>query len=275
LTRKEKPVNRRDVYMSVSERILTALEAGELAPWQRPWKLSGGYPISLRSGKHYRGINVLLLMMEGYDDPRWGTYKAISEAGGQVRKGERATRIVLWKPVLKHDKEGGEDSKYMLLRDYAVFNAKQADGLPELPTQVEREFTPIEEADRIVRGYAWDPEHPSEARRISIPGKPSTLGPPVRHGFDQAAYNLTRDEVMMPEPKQFFTDEGYYATLFHELVHSTGHEKRLKRIEPALFGTDPYAREELVAEIGSSFLQGMAGFESAGATSPRPTWPDG
>jgi antirestriction protein ArdC len=68
----------------------------------------------------------------------------------------------------------------------------------------------------------------------------------------------------MPEQKQFDSDEAYYTTLFHELVHSTGSEKRLKRLEPALFGSDPYAREELVAEVGASFLSGIAGFESAG-----------
>lgn len=257
-------MNRKDVYRQVNDRIVAVLEAGGLAPWTRPWKLSGGYPISIRSGKRYRGINVLLLMMEAYDDPRWGTYKAIGEAGGQVRKGEKATQIVLWKPVKKRDADGAE-SGYMLLREYSVFNAKQADGLPELPVEEEREFTPIEAADEIVRGYVW-----AEGSASGISGHTEisrinqAVGPMVKHGYDRAAYSLTTDVVMMPDPHQFVSDEAYYTTLFHELVHSTGSESRLKRIEPALFGSDPYAKEELVAEIGASFLSGISGFESAG-----------
>lgn len=257
-------MSRESVYQSVNDRIVAVLEAGGLAPWTRPWKLSGGYPTSLRSGKRYRGINVLLLMMEGYDDPRWGTYKAIGEAGGQVRKGEHATRIVLWKPVKKKDADG-EETGYMLLRDYAVFNAKQADGLPELPVEEEREFTPIEAADAIVRGYVW-----AEGSTSAISGHTDVsrinqaVGPMVKHGYDRAAYSLLDDTVLMPKPEQFVSDEAYYTTLFHELTHSTGSQKRLKRIESALFGSDPYAKEELVAEIGASFLGGIAGFDTAG-----------
>ena len=152
----------------------------------------------------------------------------------------------------------------MLLRDYAVFNAKQADGLPPLPVEDEREFTPIEAADEIVQGYVWAEGSASgisghtEVTRIN-----QAVGPLLRHGFDRAAYNMLSDVVMMPEAKQFFSDESYYTTLFHELVHSTGHEKRLKRLEPALFGSDPYGKEELVAEIGASFLAGICEFKSA------------
>jgi antirestriction protein ArdC len=86
----------------------------------------------------------------------------------------------------------------------------------------------------------------------------------VRYGYNAASYSLIADVVSLPDPEQFDGDEEYYCTLFHELIHSTGNKKRLGRIEPALFGSDPYAREELVAEIGASFLAGVAGFEEAG-----------
>ena len=241
-------MNKRDVYQEVTDRIVAALEAGTV-PWRKPWRIAGGVPISIRSGKPYRGINVLILGLEGYDDPRWGTYKAIGEAGGQVRKGEKATSIILWKPVQKG--EGDEEQRYMLLRSYSVFNAAQADGLPELPVEEGRVFTPIEEAEHLVSGYISDISNDNP-------------GPPVRYGFDAASYSLIADVVSLPDPKQFEGDEAYYCTLFHELIHSTGHKKRLARIEPALFGSDPYAKEELVAEIGASFLSGVAGFEEAG-----------
>lgn len=236
----------RDVYASVTDRIIKQLEQGTV-PWRKPFS-TGGVPISLRSGKPYRGINVLLLALEGYGDPRWGTFKAIKEAGGSVRKGEHGTHIILWKPVPKKREENGEmvDDSYLLLRGYTVFNAMQADGLPPLPEAEEREFTPIEAAQQIVDGYINDP------------------GPPVYYGANGAWYNLTKDIVELPNPENFYADEAFYSTIFHELIHSTGHESRLKRIEPALFGTDPYAREELVAEIGASFLCGVAELDDAG-----------
>ena len=275
---------KRDVYQEVTDRIVAALEAGTV-PWHKPWRTAGGVPISIRSGKPYRGINVLILGLEGYDDCRWGTFKAMREAAiaearhqgreivmapskrgdreeayevvdgertwfrGGVQKGEKATSIILWKPVQKG--EGDEEQRYMLLRSYSVFNGKQADGLPELPVEEERVFTPIEEAEHLVEGYISDISNDNP-------------GPPVRYGFDAASYSLIADVVSLPDPKQFEGDEAYYCTLFHELIHSTGHKKRLARIEPALFGSDPYAKEELVAEIGASFLSGVAGFEEAG-----------
>jgi antirestriction protein ArdC len=244
-------MDRSSIYEGVTSRIVAALEAGTV-PWRKPWRSAGGVPVSIRSGKPYRGVNVLILMLKARADPRWGTYKAIAEAGGQVRRGEKSTSVILWKPVKKKGEiPEGESAGYMLLRQYSVFNAGQADGLPELPVEEERQFTPIEEAELLFRGYVSDISNDNP-------------GPPVRYGFDRAAYSPTQDVIVLPDPKQFDADESFYVTLFHELVHSTGHEGRLGRIESALFGTDPYAKEELVAEIGASFLAGMAEFETAG-----------
>jgi antirestriction protein ArdC len=86
--------------------------------------------------------------------------------------------------------------------------------------------------------------------------------PLVKHGMTQAYYSPSNDTVGMPEPKRFETEDGYHASLFHELVHSTGHEKRLKRasiMERNGFGSDPYCKEELIAELGSAYLCGQAG----------------
>lgn len=268
---------RQDVYGSVTDRILAALEQGT-APWRRPWV--GGGPINVRSGRPYRGINIFLLGMTEYGDPRWGTFKAMQETavktaidegreiitetrmvggypkvtyfeivngekvwfGGGVRKGEKGTSIILWKTVQKkRASEGDEaaDDTYRLLRMYSVFNAEQVDGLPEYVTEYEHE--PIERAQMVVDGY---------------------VGPAVLYGGDRAYYSPPKDLVRCPELGQFHTAEGFYSTLYHELVHSTGHEKRLARLEPALFGTDPYAKEELVAEMGAAMLCGVAGIDN-------------
>lgn len=234
-------MTRSDVYTTVTNRIMDALEKGTV-PWRKPWTPTG-LPFSLSTGKTYRGINMFLLSLMPYGDPRWGTYKAIRAAGGNVRRGEKGTYVVLWKPV-KDKRSDDEDATYMLLREYCVFNAEQADGLGEYLLPEGREHEPLEMAESIVYGYS--------------------PGPGILFGGPGASYSPPKDLVRCPHPRDFESGDSYYSALFHELVHSTGHEKRLKRIEPALFGTDPYAREELVAEIGASMLCGLAGISSAG-----------
>ena len=231
-----------DVYQSVTDRIIKAIEAGT-CPWRRPW--IGGGPINVRNGRHYRGINIFLLELAGYADPRWGTVKAINEAGGRIRKGEKATWVILWKPVPKKrtpEQTDDEDpGNYMLLRSYPVFNAGQADDLPEFSTEFEHD--PIERAEEIVRTY--------------VP-----IGPLMQFGGGSAHYSPSRDLVACPQIGQFEKPEAFYSTLYHELVHSTGHSSRLDRLESTNFGSGPYAKEELVAEMGAAMLCGMAGIDN-------------
>lgn len=244
-----------DVYQSVTDRIIAALEAGTV-PWRRPWRTrpGAGIPVNARNGRPYRGVNVLLLGLAGYGDPRWGTFKAWKELGASVRKGEKGTRVILWKPVRQNEeaREAGK-SDYLLLRDYVVFNAEQVDGAPALPEQPE--------------GKPWEPDERAQAIADGYLGSPwgSAAGAPgYRSGGSAATYSPLLDKVTMPAVDDFDSADGFYATLFHELIHSTGHESRLDRIEPALFGSDPYAREELVAELGASMLAGIAGLATAG-----------
>jgi len=240
-------MTKNDVYEQVTDRIIAALEAGETVPWRKPWKALAGLPVNVRNGKPYRGVNVFLLGFAGYSDPRWGTYKAISEAGGQVRKGEKGTSIILWKPVKRKGEGEEQGSSYMLLKTYVVFNAEQADGLPELEREELREHEADERAEALVAGFK------------------AAGGPGIFHEYDRAFYRPSADLVGMPKPEQFESSESYYTTLFHELVHSTGHEKRTGRVEEwTTFGSDPYAKEELVAEMGASMLAGLAGLEMAG-----------
>lgn len=230
-------MSRTDVYESVTDRIVAALEDG-VVPWRKPWV--GGGPVNLRAGRPYRGINIFLLGLMPYSDPRWGTFKAIKEAGGHVRKGEKSTSIILWKPVRKAAEGDEGDRGYMLLKFYSVFNAEQAEGLPTYITEYEHE--PIARAQMIVDGYE--------------------SGPAVSYGGGEASYEPPRDLIRCPELGQFRSVEGFYSTLYHELIHSTGHEKRLDRIESTLFGSSPYAKEELVAEMGAAMLCGMAGIDN-------------
>lgn len=254
-TQGAEPLTKTDVYQSVTDRIVAELEKG-VAPWRKPWRDIGGGPRNIRNGRAYRGVNVLLLtltsMAQGYTDPRWGTFKAVKETGGSVRKGEHGTRVILWKPCEgkptgETDPETGKPVRegYLLLRDYVVFNADQCDGVPadSAATEPLAEHERNALAESIVAGYVAD------------------LGPTYETGGDVAIYSPTIDAVRVPELGQFTSADAYYTTAFHELTHSTGHKSRLDRLERGGFGTEPYAREELVAELGAAMLAGIVGLD--------------
>jgi antirestriction protein ArdC len=233
-----------DAYQLVTDRIVAALEAGHV-PWHRPWANVDDRPRSLSTGKTYKGINVFILtataMAAGYDSPWWGTFKQIQERGGMVRKGEKGTPVVFWKFIEKKDPLTDEIKKIPFLRYFTVFNASQADDLV-VPTSSPDPYAELKTASQIVSRYVD--------------------GPKVVHTGNRACYSPWFDRVMMPKSGQFEDVEAYYSTLFHELVHSTGHESRLARkslVTPTPFGDPDYSREELVAEMGAAFLNAEAG----------------
>jgi antirestriction protein ArdC len=165
------------------------------------------------------------------------TYKQATEAGGHVRKGEKSCPVVFWRELEIQDKETSEEKKIPFMRFYWLFNTAQIDGLKEVPT-VEQAAIP---AAQIVAGYQ--------------------NAPAIKHGMATAFYSPGEDAVGMPELARFNTEADYYATLFHELTHSTGHKSRLDRLTSTSFGTEEYSAEELVAELGSAFLCGHGGVE--------------
>jgi antirestriction protein ArdC len=242
-------MNDGNVYSIITERMLALLENGTV-PWHKPWSATNGeaLPRNLASGKPYRGVNVFLLHAMGYGSPYWLTFKQAQERGGHVRKGEKASPVVFWKWLDTDEIDAsGKAKRVPLLRYYHVFNVAQCDGIDApTPQGTKREHTPIEAAERIVEGMP--------------------LRPAIEHRGDCACYSPALDMVRMPEPGAFRSAEDYHSTLFHELTHSTGHESRLNRKgvagtdgEWSAFGSTPYAREELVAECGASFLCAHAG----------------
>ncbi|TAK97416.1 MAG: DUF1738 domain-containing protein [Verrucomicrobia bacterium] len=224
-------------YERITKRIVALLEQGTV-PWHKPWTVKTGLPRNLVTQKPYRGINVFLLMAMSYESPHWLTFRQAIQLGGSVRKGEKSCPVVFWKQLKMEDEASGESRKIPLLRLYHVFNIAQCDGLKGAPKEIPLAATKPAEI------VAHMPQPPA-----------------LKHGMAQAFYSPSEDTVGMPARERFDGEAGYYATLFHELVHSTGHEKRLKRptiTERNGFGSDPYCKEELVAELGSAFLCGYA-----------------
>ena len=225
-------------YERVTERIVALLEQGTV-PWHKPWTVKTGLPLNIISKKPYRGINVFLLMAMGYESPHWLTFRQAIRLGGNVKKGEKSCPVVFWKQSKIEDEESGESQRVPLLRLYNVFNVAQCEGLKDAPEETPMPVT-----------------KPAEiAAKMPQP-------PLVKHGMAQPFYSPTNDYIGMPERERFGSEACYFATLFHELIHSTGSEKRLNRLSIAErngFGSDPYCKEELIAELGSAFLCGQAG----------------
>ena len=230
------------IYDQITERIISLLEKGTV-PWRKPWKAQTGLPRNLVTKKLYRGINVLLLHAMHYESPYWLTFRQALELGGHVRKGEKACPVVFWKQLEREDKQTGEKEKIPMMRFYFVFNVAQCEGLKNLSAPAgESPLTAPSKPEEIIAAMPHRPE--------------------IRHGMAKAFYSPSADVVAMPNRASFEKDAGYFATLFHELVHSTGHSSRLNRptlTESAGFGSNPYCKEELIAEMGAAFLCGQAG----------------
>lgn len=244
-----------DPYQEVTDQIVALLEAGT-APWRMPWSSAGNQlPVSMSTGKPYRGINPFLLQMatmgKGYSSPYWGTYNAIADLKGQVRKGEKGTLVVFWRrfETKEIDPETGKPKPAIVLRTYKVFNAEQADDLPA------RFYPqPADPADQ--------PQNdPIEAVEQAIAGYLAT-GPLLDRTGSAAFYVPATDTITIPSLADHSSAAEHYSTLFHELGHSTGHKSRLNRpgvAGHATFGDAVYGREELVAEMTSAMVAGMVG----------------
>lgn len=223
------------VYEMITNQIIKKLEKGVI-PWQKPWV--NGIAKNWETQKAYRGINIMLL-----DGGEYATFNQIKKAGGKVKKGAKSEIVVFWKMYKTKDKETDEEITIPLLRYYRVFKVgEQTEGIKPKQVKVEFDHDPIECAERVKDNYI---------------DKPS-----FTYNSGRAYYQPLSDKINVPPLKDFKTVEGYYSTLFHEMIHSTGHEKRLDRKELtqlAPFGSETYSKEELTAEIGASMLCGVTG----------------
>ena len=242
-----------DIYSEVTNRIITQLEQG-VVPWQSPYFSKVGFPRNFASGKPYHGINVFLLGSLRYTSPFFLTYIQAKELGGHVRKGEKGSLVIKYGTYTKEAEgastgEGSEEQR-KYLKGYTVFHASQVEGVA---------FPELENVPELPASAACD------RARLIVTGMPNA--PAMREGSAVPCYRRGSDSVHMPERRFFTSEEAYFSTLFHELTHSTGHESRLARasllenkgIDAEGEARKTYAEEELVAEMGASFLCAHAG----------------
>ena len=232
-----------DPYKLVTDTIIEQLEKG-VVPWRRPWRRDVGKPRNFTTGHEYHGVNVILLNCRRFASPYWMTWNQIKMRGGSVLKGERASLVVKYgtfKKKVHGEDSNGEEKKGYYLKGYRVFNALQTKDVefPAVPSVPEATTDIVlARAEEIVK---------------MMPTPPA-----IQEGVTtQASYLRATDIVDMPGRGSFDTLEAFYGTLFHELIHATGHESRLNRkslIEHDGFGGKVYSEEELVAEMGAAFL---------------------
>lgn len=245
------------IYSEVTEKIIAAIEAGA-KNWQSPY-ISGGIAKNFFSGHEYTGINFILLNFCSKKLPLYGTFLQIKNAGGHVKAGSKAEKVIFSSMLFKFNgktidveqaknlKARGEKVETIFIKKiHSVFSLQDTEGIDySNAITTNSDTTPIEAAEAIVRSYKGAPLIISENQF-------------------SAFYRPSKDVVNMPEMKNIKDKNQYYSTLFHELVHSTGHETRLNREGVAKFdgfGSEKYAFEELIAELGAAFLSAKVGIE--------------
>ena len=249
--------NRVTIYERVTEQVVELLKQG-VVPWQKSWDAHVGPPRNGVSGRFYKGFNVFALSLAGFESPYWFTPKQVNHLDAHIRKGERVRWIHFWKfwtPGKGSEADEDESEKrkgFLIVRAYRVVNLDQCEG-PGIKTfrDKHRDAEPVRHDN--------DPIAACEAIVEGMPDRPD-----IRFGGDQACYRIRADVVDLPRRDAFVSSEAFYATLYHELTHSTGHPDRLNRktlVDGTPFGSPTYSREELVAEMGAAFLCATAGIE--------------
>jgi antirestriction protein ArdC len=249
-------------FAEVSRRILDKIKTGTL-PWRMPWSETFDTPdgatfdfINYVTGKRYRGANFETCMLFGGGATSFITETQAKERGGRIVDPKAWIPIcyfvqnVVEKTRVRKDKQGNEkevtvEELLVGMKWYKVYPMHATDGVKPINRKGKGSnattekpkglaFKPLEAAERIVKSY---------------PG-----APPITHGGNRAFYQPATDRIQMPPKESFRGIPQYYGVLFHELIHSTGHPKRLDRLKPGGKDTKAYAAEELVAELASSFL---------------------
>ncbi|WP_430817637.1 ArdC family protein [Carboxylicivirga sp. RSCT41] len=220
-------MNNFDIYETVTNLIIDRLEKGVI-PWALPWKTSDAIPRNLISKKPYRGFNFWYLLSFEFERPYFLTFNQVKQLGASIKKGAKSFIVIFWK--ILEVKKDNEIEEIPILRYYRVFHIDDIEGISEkkIPTDESfvHDFETIESCEELIKN--WND------------------APVIKHGNKKACYIPLKDEIHMPDAKHFFKNEEYYSTLYHEIVHSTGHSKRQnrhQRFSNLKFGSKDYSQD--------------------------------
>ena len=272
-----KPIPAADIYKMITDKVISMFKNAKASDYHRPWKDDAFFiPINFESKKPYRGVNRLLLQERigfagAFRNPYFLTFNQIKKHGGRLKKGTRGYEVVYYsiRYIVPADKNTGrkaysstnahkvidfidkhklsEDivTRIPMIRYYNVYNGASIEGI---------DF----QLDKLQIGRAVpDTASENQAAALIVENYPNP--PAIKHEGNRAYYSPSGDYVKMPKKEQFDSINDYYRILFHELTHSTGHDKRLDRGIHLMLEKEDYAKEELVAEFGAVFLSAWAG----------------
>ncbi|MHB1914962.1 MAG: ArdC family protein [Acidiferrobacteraceae bacterium] len=238
---------KQDLHQQITDRIIEAMEQAQ-GTGKRLWDSQPSLPLNFTTGKPYQGINTLILwaasLKHGYTSPYWLTYRQAQDRGGQVRQGAHGETCVFYKPWEQQETTAAGETEIKrgaVLKSFRLFNLDQIDGIEAPATEARPAFVALQGAERILS---------ASSARVEI-------------GGTQAFYRPATDTIHLPERDRFTSPEAFYSVALHEMTHSTGHHSRLDRTFGERFGDDAYAFEELVAELGSAFLNAELGIIGA------------
>ncbi len=234
-------MNRNELFGKINNQILEKLKDGVI-PWKRNWK--EGVPANFISKRRYHGINFLSLSLNDFPNPYYLTFNQTKERGGSILTGSKSQMIVYWKVLeYKNDEKDEDLERYPMIRYSNVFNLSQ--------TSLSKEN---DESPRII-----------ECEQVIENMKDK---PVIKHNIRRCYYNPKKDYISLPKMEDFNSPEEYYATLFHELIHWSGHSQRLNRESLTVNDKEKYSMEEISADIGSAYLSALSIFCAMGRKGP-------
>ena len=231
-----------EIYETITNKVIEGMKTA--GSWKKLWRSAS--PVSLE-GHFYQGVNLLLLASSNFNSPVWASFNQIRSNGGTVNKGEKGT-FVVFTTTLKDTDSDGKESKRWMLKYYYVFNTDQC-------SWDEKGLAKIQKVSRIPNNL--NPDNLSAEEII----KNYPNGPQIEFKTSfNPCYIPALDTVRMPHKVQFDNSPAFYNAYFHEAVHSTGHESRLNRemLGMSASGKESYSKEELIAELGSSYLSALS-----------------
>ena len=234
-----------DIYQMITDRIIADLQKGTI-PWEKPWINTSGTNVSRShiDGRVYSLLNQMMLGIPG----EYVTFKQAQKEGGHIKKGAKSKQVFFFKMIEKKDSATDEEKLVPFLRYSSVFHIEDAENIaPKFVFSKGDAYNNVnnEEIDKAVQDY------------ITRSGVTLRL-----YEQNKSFYSPSEDEIILPHMNQFVNSESYYATLFHEMGHSTGAANRLDRQICNPFGSKAYSREELVAEITSAVLCNRFGIDT-------------
>jgi antirestriction protein ArdC len=229
-------------FQLATDLIINALEQGTI-PWQIPWK-GACMPHNFYTGNEYQGINRLLLLLCRYEQNIFLTPEQVNHIG-HVNVGEQPHLIINVERTTIENTETFENKVIDVIKSSSVFNVAQCEGF-NVTIDSEKMRNTVPTGESIVENMRNKPV--------------------IYHKGEDCLYDPFLDIVMLPDPKHFERIDLYYQALFRELVHATGHSNRCQRRELLFLkelSHDPYSIEELIAEIGASYLSSLCWYDHA------------